>query len=153
MVAGNNVQSQKFRTIVIPLVRDNDLSGVITGRYNFPENPELEKKNIVGIAVAFGGDNIPIQSPDNFQGSSILNIGTWTGFANSSFITLYNQRNEEVVYNMPLVQLWNQYGTREKKILPFATKLNIRKSFVYLPASAPAVPGFVLAVNLIFFYN
>jgi hypothetical protein len=151
---GNNRNSLKFKRLQIPLVRDSDITSTITGRYYLPEQPDLEKYTIVSIQANFGGNDLPILDNNSFLGAQVFNIGLWTGFSQSSFLTLYNQNMEEIIYNFPIIQLFNSRAGRDPvKIIPFNTKVNIKKSYIFLPAAAAPPPNLVLSFNLTFFYK
>ena len=150
---GNNREALKFKRIQIPLVRDNDISSTITGRYYLPEQPDLEKYNIVSIQANFGGNDLPIIDANSYLGAQVFNIGLWTGFSQSSFLTLYNENMEEIIYNYPVIQLYNTLPRGINKIIPFNTRIKIRKSYIFLPAAAAPPANVVLAFNLTFFYK
>lgn len=149
---GNNPKSTKFKRIFVPFQRDNDLNSVITGRYYFPENPELEKKNIVGIQVHFGTDDISLNNQTTVLGVPTVNIGTWSGFANLAFLTLYSDTGDEKLTNFPVYGLYNQ-GANFSRINFISGKINIPKSYIFLVGQAAAVTTAIVGFSITFFYN
>lgn len=150
---GNNPKSTKFKRIFVPFQRDNDLNSVITGRYYFPENPELEKKTITGIQIHFGGDDISIDNATILQSVPAFNIGSWSGISLASFLTLYAEDGSEKLSNFPVYGLYNQIPTRFQRIAFIPGKINIPKSYIFFPGQAAAITTAVVGYSITFFYN
>jgi len=149
---GNNAQSAKFRRIFVPFQRDNDLNSIITGRYFFPANPELENKNITGIQIHFGSDDITINNSTILQGVVTSNLGSWSGAVNLSFLTLYTDEGDEKLSNFPVYGLYNQ-GAGFQRIHIIPGKINIPKSYIYFVGTAAAITTTVVGFSITFFYN
>ena len=149
---GNNAQSAKFRRIFVPFQRDNDLNSIITGRYFFPANPELENKDITGIQVHFGDDDISINNSTILQGVVTSNLGSWSGVVNLSFLTLYTDEGDEKLSNFPVYGLYNQ-GAGFQRINIIPGKINIPKSYIYFVGTAAAITTTVVGFSITFFYN
>jgi hypothetical protein len=149
---GNNAKSAKFRRIFVPFARDNNLNSIITGRYFFPENPELERKNITGIQIHFGDEDISINNSTILQGVPTANLGSWSGAANLSFLTLYTDEGDEKLSNFPAYGLYNQ-GTGFQRINIIPGKINIPKSYIYFVGTAAAITTSIVGFSITFFYN
>ena len=149
---GNNPKSLKFKRIFVPFQRDNDLNSPITGRYYFPENPELEKKNITGIQVHFGDDDISINNSTILQGVFTSNLGSWSGASNQSFLTLYTDEGDEKLSNFPIYGLYNQ-GAGFQRISIIPGKINVPKSYIYFAGFASAITTTIVGFSITFFYN
>lgn len=148
---GNNKKSVKFRRIFVPFQRDNDLSSPISGRYYFPDNPDLEKKNIVGIQIHFGGQDISIQNRTILGGVPSVNIGNWSGFSQSCFLTLYSDTNEEKLLNFPVASLYNA-DTNFSRIMPINGKVKIAQSYISTPLVASGITTAVIGFSVTFFH-
>ena len=149
---GNNAKSAKFRRIFVPFARDNNLNSILTGRYFFPENPELETKNITGIQIHFGDEDISINNSTILQGVPTSNLGSWSGASNLSFLTLYTDEGDEKLSNFPVYGLYNQgVGFQRINIIP--GKINIPKSYIYFVGTAAAITTAIVGFSITFFYN
>jgi hypothetical protein len=151
---GNNLPSKKIKRIVIPLFTQENKQATPGLKYFFPENPEIDKNNIVGIeahvrsAIVIGIGDIydsSINITDQFTASDI-------------YICLYNDKNEEIFYNLPLRSLFtitpfNLTNRLTKRIKPFLCKLKTRSCFAYIPANSPQTYPDNLFISLTFFYN
>jgi hypothetical protein len=149
---GNNAKSAKFRRIFVPFARDSNLNSIISGRYFFPENPELERKNITGIQIHFGDEDISLNNSTILQGVPTANLGSWSGASNLSFLTLYTKEGEEKLSNFPVYGLYNQGATFQRiNIIP--GEINIPKSYIYFVGTAAAITTAVVGFSITFFYN
>ena len=148
---GNNTKAVKFKRIFVPFTRDNNLNSPITGRYYLPDNPDLEKKNIVGIQIHFGGEDISIQNRTILGGVPSVNLGTWSGFVLGSFFTLYSDTNEEKLLNFPVYGLYNA-SPKFSRILPINGKVKIAQSYISTPAVAAPVTTAVVGFSITFFH-
>ena len=150
---GNNICTNKFKRIYIPLVRDNDPTGNIFGRYYLPENPELENKIITGLQVNFGGDTISINNANYLLGNATVNLGSFSGFVNSFFLTLYDSNKNEKIKNMPVISLANlPTSNLDGKFFPVFGKINIPNSYLETFLFAASVPGSIVGFSLTFYY-
>lgn len=149
---GNNIPSNKIKRIMIPLFTQENAFAVPGLKYFFPENPEIDKYNIVGIEAHLVSQ--PALALGDIE-DSINNIVPHA-FARQIYLCLYDQNNEEVFYNFPLRSLFT-YGTittvKTKRIKPITTKLKTRSCYAYIPANgaAQAIPNFYISLS--FYYN
>jgi hypothetical protein len=148
---GNNTRAVKSKRIFVPFQRDNDLNSPITGRYYFPDTPDLEKKDIVGIQIHFGGEDISIQNRRILQGVPTANIGLWSTFSQGSFLTLYADTNEEKLLNFPVYGLYNA-STKFSRILPINGKVKIAQSYIFTPGVAAPVTTAIIGFSITFFH-
>ena len=150
---GNNICTNKFKRIYIPLVRDNDPTGNIYGRYYLPENPELEDKIITGVQVNFGGDTISLNNANYILGNTTVNLGSFSGAVDLFFLTLYDNTKNEKIKNMPVRSLANlPTSNKDGKIFPLYGKINIPNSYLETFAFAASVPGNIFGFSITFYY-
>jgi hypothetical protein len=146
---GNNQRSAKVKSIQIPL---EDTS--ISGKWFLPENPELEKKTIVGISASFSGSsgdiaqNLPFYSGAEQQ--IVLNKNQ--SLSKSSFLTLYAADGSEMVSNFPLNPLFNDNGNKKNRIVPVTGKIKVRKSYIFIEGNKIPPANRVVVIWLNFFY-
>lgn len=158
MELGNNLQADKFYRMRIPLFDEfgNTVNGV---KYFFPENPAIENKKIVGIeahlATTTGAPPPPINQGDlaGSGGQPGKNLLTW--LAAYVYVTIYDDKGEEIFYNVPLYSLFNRQtpGQLTKRVKPYYGKIKTRKSFLMIPANATVSIVGDYVINLTFFYN
>jgi hypothetical protein len=139
---GNNRESIKIRRVEIPLYDPINQNSTGVGNYYFPEIPELNNKEIVGIQAltanpTFGTSKIIENFNPNF-----ITPNTPNGFAyNADFatyavstLTLTGTDNIKVIDSFPVMQLiggpWDTFPAAKLKIFPFSVKINIRNSFI-----------------------
>ena len=150
---GNNVPSNKIKRILIPLfTQENPL--VVPGlKYFFPENPEIDRYNIVGIEAHLQTSS-GIATGDIGKSDQLV---ITQAFARQIYLTLYDQNNAEVFFNLPLRSLFTftpTISTRlTKRIKPITTKLKTRSCFAYVPANAVIGVLEYQYISLTFYYN
>jgi hypothetical protein len=151
MEQGNNILSNKIRRINIPLVRGTDTDPV-TGRYFLPEDPELEKHTIIGIQAHSASDDISnFDFSQSYIGRPFVNLGTVQPVFQNAYLTAYNKKGEEQLFNFPVNCLYNGISRGKTKIFPFEFKINTRKSFIYIPALSNIGAPFIANITLTFF--
>lgn len=148
---GNNLRSAKIKRVLVPLT-----NGSAQGRFQLPEDPELERKNIVGVSVSFAAGtygDISAITPYT-EGNLLVRIPRDTDpQAKRFFLTLYNQQNEIIVENFPLYALYNRTAADVARIIPINGKIKARQSFLQCSGRlVPAVFGTVPTIYLNFFY-
>jgi hypothetical protein len=150
---GNNYPAPKIKRILVPLfTQDNPL--IIPGlKYFFPENPAIDKGNIVGIEA-----NIVSNGGVDGDIDDAINEIIIQGVGNLLFLVFYNENNEEIYYNLPVRSLFpfdpaSPPNKLIKRIKPFTGKIKSRSCYAYFPANAvvPLQPN--LNISLTFFYN
>ena len=151
---GNNYPSNKFRRILIPLFTQENPQAVPGVKYYFPENPEIDKYNIVGMEAHI------VRQPTLAAGDikdQIIDIVTQAS-ARDIYLNLYNEKNEETFFNLPLRSLFTYMPFAinfkvTKRIKPIKTKLKTRSCFAYIPAN---IGGSALEnqyISLTIYYN
>jgi hypothetical protein len=150
---GNNKQSVKIKRIFVPLTREGQ-TNTLTGRYYFPENPELEKKIIVGIEchLANPGADISINNFPKTSTTTPFEENVNSGQADMLYLTLFDENNNEKISNFPIVPLWN-YANKIKRIHPITGKISTRKSFIEYMSVRPGNPQITLGLSITFYYN
>ena len=139
---------------MIPLFTQENPLAVPGVKYFFPENPEIDKYNIVGMEA-----NI-VRQPTLAEGDikdGILDIVTQAS-ARDIYLCLYNQSNEEIFYNLPLRSLFTYApfatGFRiTKRIKPISCKLKTRSCFAYIPANISGSALDNQYISLTIYYN
>jgi len=151
---GNNYSSNKFRRIIIPLFTQENPLAVPGVKYFFPENPTIDQYNIVGMEAHI------VRQPTLAEGDikdGIIDIVTQAS-ARNIYLNLYNDKNEETYFNLPLRSLFTYApfatGFRiTKRIKPITTRLKTRSCFAYIPAN---IVGSALEnqyISLTIYYN
>jgi hypothetical protein len=141
---GNNYNCDKFIVLSVLLQKDGTATNRINGQYFFPEMPELNNKTITGLSISMNDCGTP--------GYTTLSNSVVVWY--NGFITLYNQKNEQVIYNIPLSTLNNFDSTgNAEKILPINTKLNLRQCYVNFAPGQNLPANSKMKLNLVFFYN
>jgi hypothetical protein len=126
---GNNVRCAKVKRILVPLTEASQ-----QGRYQLPDDPDLDKKNIVGLSASFAeflfvGD-VSRDTPYYINGVNLKIPFDSSPLAKQSFLTLYNEKNEIMIENFPLIGLFNRPNPTTNKIFPITGKIKTRQSFV-----------------------
>ena len=122
---GNNIQTSKIRRILVPLFTQDNPTIQNGLKYFFPDDPEIDNKNIVGVEahlvttpgfidgdIAAGEFNIIPQA----EGSNV-------------YLNFYSNKNEEIFANMPLRSLFTNglFGTGiTKRIKPLFGKIKTK---------------------------
>lgn len=153
---GNNIPSKHIKRILIPLFTQENPLAVPGLKYFFPENPQIDRKNIVGIEAHL--QFTPALAAGDTDDA--LNNVITQSFAKQIYLVLYNQNNEEIFYNFPLRSLFtfmplNSFpGQRlTKRIKPICCKLKTRSCFAYIPANANPQILNKLYISLSIYYN
>lgn len=155
---GNNYESQKIKRILIPLFtqENNQIQEGI--KYFFPENPEIDREEIVGmeanlVGESRGGINIPGDIDD-------LNTKlVRQSLADNLYMVVYNSKNEEIFYNFPVRSLFpidpanTTTNKLIKRIKPLTAKIKTRSCYIYAPANITIPATKNLYLSLTFFYN
>ena len=151
---GNNIPANKIKRINIPLFTQDNLQPQPGLKYFFPENPEIDRYNIVSVeahlktsAILGAGD----------IADSLNNIASQY-FAREIYLCFYNQNNEEIFFNLPLRSLFtitpfNLTAKLSKRIKPILCKLKTRSCFAYIPANTTQIFPDNLFISLTFYYN
>jgi hypothetical protein len=146
---GNNIQSTKIKRVLVPL---DDTS--ISGRWFFPEDPELDRKKIVGLSVSFSGSTGDITAnPPLFSGAqqiAILNKNQ--ALSKAAFLTIYSYDNTELVANFPLNPLFNDNGNKKNRIVPIVGRIKTKQSYIFIQGSKIPPANRVVAIWLNFYY-
>lgn len=155
---GNNYQSLKIKRILVPLFTQEN--PVITEglKYFFPENPEIDRLNIVGMEANLvpeirGGLNIP---------GDIVPTGisyVRQSLADDLYLVIYGANNEELFFNLPVRSLFTidpaNLTTNKliKRIKPITAKIKTRSCYCYCPANI-SIPAYnKIYLSLTFYYN
>lgn len=156
MEDGNNIQADKFYRVRIPLF--DQFGQTVNGvKYFFPELPAIEKKQIIGIEAHLATTNAPF--PPNTGdlagsgGQDGKNILSW--LAAYVFLTIYDDNNKEIFFNVPLYSLFNRQtpGQLKKRVKPYSGRIKTRSSYLMIPANSTVSIVGKYVVNLTFFYN
>ena len=149
---GNNIQTSKIRRILVPLFTQDNPTIQNGLKYFFPDDPEIDNKNIVGVEAHL------VTTPGFIDGdiaAGEFNIIPQAEGGNV-YLNFYSNKNEEIFANMPLRSLFTNglFGTGiTKRIKPLFGKIKTRSCFAYVPGNAP---GFLTNRNYLyisFFYN
>jgi hypothetical protein len=175
---GNNIEAVKAIRVNVPLYYTDSFNDQPNARYYFPETPELNGKTIVGIKLNAGTDitidpygnvdnefDLPFDSYQlNTRGvleeivgprgvSSVYNINTDIYL----FITLYNEKKEQVICNYPVHDLASYGSTLNLdlmgKIRPFETKIDIRSCYISSTGILSAICSYLPTACFTFFYK
>lgn len=134
---GNNYQAVKTKRVNVTL---NAATNNINPRFYFPDIPELNDVQIVGIEAHMTRP-VGLLFGDLFYTSTSTNF--WTvPLIQYSFINLVNNNNELIIQNFPAIGLFNvtalnpnvQIASVQKsgKIFPIYSKLNLRQCYIYI---------------------
>jgi hypothetical protein len=134
---GNNYQSVKTKRVNVTLTISAN-----NPRYYFPDIPELNDVEIVGIQAHYGDNGL-------LYGDIHFNVGDpntpWailTGV--NCFLNLINTKNELIVSNFPLLTFYNPTeldinnvnnilnDNMSGKIIPINSKLLLRQCYIYV---------------------
>ena len=151
---GNNYPSKKIRRILIPLFTQENPNIIAGLKYFFPENPEIDRNNIVGIEAHLVAT--PALARGDINDAILVQLPQFA--ARSLYICIYDSNNEEIFYNLPVRSLFTYMpfavnNNITKRIKPFSCKIKTRSSFVYQPANVPAGTNPNTYLSLTFFYN
>jgi hypothetical protein len=153
---GNNVPSKHIKRILIPLFTQENSAPIPGLKYFFPENPQIDKKDIVGIEAHL--TLTPLVAIGDVRDS--LNNIISQEIGKTIYLVLYDQDNSEIFYNFPLRSLFTFMplgfvpATRlTKRIKPIACKLKTRSCYAYIPANALPEDANKLYISLSIYYN
>ncbi len=146
---GNNIKSTKIKRVLVPL---DDTT--ISGRWFFPEDPELDRKKIVGLSVSFSGASGDITAnPPLYSGAQQLSIlNKNQALIKDSFLTIYSQDNTELVANFPLNPLFNDDGNKKNRIVPIVGRIKTKASYIFVQGGKTPPANRVVAIWLNFYY-
>lgn len=82
--------------------------------FNFPDQPFLRDKKIVGMSIS-ANTYSPYTNSTNVCAELATDAGT-TLLNNSMFLTLQNSRGNQIVQNMPILEL-NPYGFKSNVLI------------------------------------
>jgi hypothetical protein len=135
---GNNYEAVKTKRISFLIAIS---TAQINPRFYFPDIPELNNVQIVGIEAHFG------QSPNQFFDGDIWyflnnNNTPWDPAIGAlCFVNLINSQNELIIANFPATGFYNAQANKSNnllsqsdksgKIIPVYAKLNLRQSYIY----------------------
>lgn len=151
---GNNYPAPRIKRILVPLYTQENPSIQAGLKYFFPENPAIDKGNIIGIEANIK-PNGGVAGDLNDEINAINN----QGLANSLFLVFYDENNQEIFYNVPLRSLFTINPASgdpvklQKRIKPFTGKIKSRSCYAYFPANAQVPVQQKLNISLTFFYN
>jgi hypothetical protein len=153
---GNNYPSNKIKRILIPLFTQENSAPVPGLKYFFPENPEIDRYNIVGIEANL--TLTPLVAIGDIRDS--LNNIISQEIAKTIYLVLYDQDNSEIFFNFPLRSLFTFMPlgfvptTRlTKRIKPISCRLKTRSCYAYIPANALPEDANKLYISLSIYYN
>lgn len=146
---GNNIRSTKIKRILVTL---DDTS--ISGRWFFPEDPELDRKKIVGLSVSFSGATGDITAnPPSFSGAKQVTIlSKSAAISKSAFLTIYSNDNTELVSNFPINPLFNDDGNKKNRIVPIVGRIKTKASYIFIQGGKIPPTNRVVAIWLNFYY-
>jgi len=153
---GNNIKCDGFIRVNVPLISMINPTNLIQGKYNFPENKTLTNKQIVGIQLHYGNDDITLKAYQQIPGGGKMwfaNPTTFTGL--NAFITLFDEKGIEIMKDFPAEQLHNMSTTGKKyaKVIPVNCKLQFVKCYILIPELYTSTPGIVPTYTITFFYK
>lgn len=152
---GNNFASKKIKRIQIPLFTQENKAIQEGLKYFFPENPEIDKKNIVGIEAHITPE---LRGSNPIEGD-IVDIRfnqVRALLAGNLYLCLYDENNEEKFLNLPVRSLFPIDPLSAsavkliKRIKPITTRLKTRSCYCYCPAniSIPAYQEVYLSLTI-----
>lgn len=153
-VEGNNIEADGFIRVNVPLISMINPTNLIQGKYNFPENRMLTNKQIVGIQLHYGNQDITLKAYQQIPGGGKMwfaNPTTFTGL--NAFITLFDEKGIEIMKDFPAEQLHNFPQNNKAKIIPVNCKLQFVKCYILIPELYTSTPGIVPTYTLTFFYK
>lgn len=148
---GNNIKCTKVKRVLVPLSNAS-----AQGRFQLPDDPDLDRKNIVGLSVSYSSNTIgDISSITPYNEGNLLiripNVGD--AQAKRAFITLYNYKNELIIENFPLLGLFNRPSATVNRIMPITGKIKSRSSYISVSGRlTPPILGTLPTIYLNFFY-
>lgn len=149
---GNNIQTSKIRRILVPLFTQDNPSIQNGLKYFFPEDPEIDNKNIVGVEAHLVSGFGLIQGDIKAGEFNILPQSS----ASYVYLNFFDNKNQEIYANMPLRSLFTNgvFTTGiTKRIKPLFGKIKTRLCYAYIPGNAPSFATNRNYLYISFFYN
>jgi hypothetical protein len=143
---GNNIESVKTKRVNVNI----DLQANNTNaRWYFPEIPELNDVQIVGIEAHTTGFSFDLNPDVRSDLSNFWTFAKGTSMIYYCFLNLVNTQNELVIQNFPCITFPNRIApkfngllsnsNKSGRIIPIYQKLNLRQCFIY--ANPQATPN------------
>jgi len=139
---------------MIPLFTSENQTTVPGIKYFFPENPEIDRYNIVGMEAHI------VRTPAKANGDIKDSINDIVTQAQARFIylCLYNNNNEELYWNLPLRSLFTYapFSTGfniTKRIKPISCKIKTRSCYAFIPANINVGTPQNQYISLSIYYN
>lgn len=134
MEQGNNIEALQLIRVVVPMFSDDTGFATAGVKYYFPDFPQLDKRNIVGIECHAGGGS---GNDDLYRPGVNLLGATVTELLNIYFV-FSDSKNNYLWENVPAVSLFGQLtfsGSPKQKIMPFLGKIKTKNCYAYIPAN------------------
>lgn len=134
MASGNNIQALKIERITLPIF--NDATGFATAgeKYYFPENPQIDKFNIVGIEVHAGQGG----GTSDLTGLAANKLIATATELRNIYITFSDSEKNEIWESVPAISIFGKFTFQDpkQKIFPFFGKIKTRNCYAYIPANS-----------------
>jgi hypothetical protein len=134
MASGNNLRALKIERIIFPIF-NNDTGFATAGeKYFFPENPQIDNKQIVGIEVHCGNG----AGRGDLQGFAANKLLTTAAELGNIYLTFVDNDKNEIFENVPAISIFGRLilgASPKQKIYPFFGKIKTRNCFAYIPAN------------------
>lgn len=132
---GNNIQCSKIQRIVIPFFSDSNGFANPGTKYFFPENPQIDRNEIVGIEahanIGAGLGDLSRPLPQQ--------LGTTATDLRNILFTFVDAESNEIFENVPALFLFGRFtftGSPKQKINPFTGKIKTKSCYAYIPANS-----------------
>lgn len=138
---GNNKKAQSFYTVLIPFFTETGVPATGGYKYFFPEHPEIDNKNVVGIESHFGGVGGVLGAIDINNTKQTL---IPPSLARSIFISFVSPSNDILFDSVPALSLYTKNQTTpgvndfKQSIQPYTGKIKTRACYAFLPANVVA---------------
>jgi len=134
MASGNNVKALKIERIIFPIF-SNDTGLATPGeKYFFPENPQIDNKQIVGIEL-HSGEGAGRGDLRSFANGKLL---TTVNELRHIYLNFVDSDKNEIFENVPAVSIFGRFtfvGSPKQKIFPFYGKIKTRNCYAIIPAN------------------
>jgi len=135
MAYGNNIQALKIERITLPIF--NDQTGFATAgeKYYFPENPQIDNFNVVGVEV-HAGDGAGRADLTGLAANKLITTATEL---RNIYITFSDSEKNEIWESVPAISIFGRFifgATPKQKIFPFFGKIKTRNCYAYIPANS-----------------
>jgi len=150
---GNNINAPKLFRLRVPLFKTEDpagASGLGNVKYFFPDTPVLDKSIIVGIEAHVstqGGEYGDITRYEDGK-QNVTKIQ-----AKNIFITIYGDDKTQSFASIPLVSLFPNVASINKRVNPYFGKINTAMSYCILSNPTGSELQDKYFVNLTFYYH